>query len=79
MMVLFWGVVAGAVTAALLWKPFFGTLDDFVECLGYWFTPDAWSFLRGDGIDDFWAEFKLGIWLILSVSVGWSVVHFLRG
>ena len=68
-------LIGGGLTAAALWKPIFGSLDEFTECIGYWFTPDAWSFLNGDYWEDFMAELKIALWLVPSIAVGFGLHH----
>lgn len=66
-------VIGGLATAAALWKPIFGDMENFAECIGYWFTPDAWSFLNNEYWEDWWAELKLGIWILPSIGVGYGL------
>jgi len=40
----------------------------FFEALGYWFQPDSWSWLKGEGFDDFIAELKLFFFLALCAA-----------
>lgn len=37
----------------------FDNLEGFGESLKYSLTPDIFSWIRGEGIDDMWAELKL--------------------
>ena len=67
-------VVVAVATAIALWKPMFGNMENFAECIGYWFTPDAWSFLNNDYWEDCWAELKLGFWILSSGGVGYGGV-----
>ena len=67
------GIFCGLGTAALLFKPFFGDAEGFSECLWYSLKPDILSWLNGEGIDDWWAETKLGIWLLCGSAVGYGV------
>ncbi len=66
-------IIAGVVTLALLFKPFFGDKDHFFECVRFWFTPDLFSLFRGEYHQDWWAEMKLGAWLFLGGIVGFLV------
>ncbi len=56
--------------AAVLFRVFFDDLSDFLECVGYWFTPDIISLFRGEWAEDQWAEAKLFLYLGLSFGVG---------
>lgn len=42
----------------------FDDWDGFIEALRYYLTPDFWSWIRGEGIDDWWAEFKVAAFII---------------
>jgi putative exporter of polyketide antibiotics len=42
-------------------------LEDFGECLRFWFTPDILSMLRGQFTEDAWAELKLLYFVVLCV------------
>ena len=58
--------------------------DGFLEASRYWFQPGWLSFLRGEFMEDQWAQFKLIGWVVFSVvvtlllktSVTWLVIHF---
>jgi hypothetical protein len=65
-------VAAGLLVLVLLFKPIFGGLDGFMECVRFWFTPDVFSLFRGEWGEDFWAEMKLGIWLGLGAASGYA-------
>jgi len=56
-------------------KLIFGDLDSFLEALKYWFTPDMWSWFRGEGWADMMAEWKLG--LFLAICGGLVYVEYL--
>lgn len=66
------GIVAGLVILALLFKPFFGDADGFMECVRYWFRPDILSLFSGDYHRDRIAELKLGAWLLLGGAGGFA-------
>ena len=66
------GVVAGIAALALLFKPFFGDASGFWECLRFWLTPDIFSLFRGEWTEDWWAEMKLGFWLMCGGVVGFG-------
>lgn len=73
----FIGWSAGFFAAAILFKSFFKTKDDFFDCMRFWFTPDIISAFRGEFFDDHWAEFKLFIWVGLSICVGYGAYKLL--
>ena len=55
-------IVLGVLNLPLylyLGKFFFGSWDGFGEAIAFFFTPDVFSFFRGEGFDDLWAELKL--------------------
>jgi len=62
----YWVILIGANTPLYLlvgWA-IFKTWDGFFESVRYWITPDAWSWLRGEGVEDLWAELLLLAFLI---------------
>jgi hypothetical protein len=46
----------------------FGSKSEFLEALRYWITPDAWSLFKGQFWNDWDAEFKLGVFLVLCIG-----------
>ena len=66
------GIVTGLLVLVGLFKPIFGDLDDFYDCVKFWVTPDIISFFRGEGVDDYWAEMKLFLWLLLGIGSGYG-------
>lgn len=48
---------------------FFGSWDDFWSCVRFWLTPDFLSMIRGNYIDDWWAETKLWVWFIVCTGL----------
>ena len=44
----------------------FRSWGDFWEAIRYWFTPEVFSMFRGELMEDWWAEAKLGILVALS-------------
>ena len=67
------GVIAGLAILAILWKPFFGDLSGFLECLKFWFTPNIISVFRGEWHEDRWGSMKLLFWLLSGIVVGFAV------
>ncbi len=59
-------VVLGIVNIPVYWGlgwVLFRSLDDFLESIRFWLTPDLFSAFRGEFMDDWWAELKLGLWI----------------
>lgn len=67
------GVIAGIAVMALLFKPMFDDFDGFVECMRYAWAPDIWSWINGEGLEDMWAEMKLGFWWLCGIGAGFGV------
>ena len=64
------GIIVGFAVLVLLFKPFFGDASGFWECVKYWITPEIFSLFRGKLAEDWWAEMKLGAWLICGGIAG---------
>jgi hypothetical protein len=47
----------------LLGWVWFKDWEDFWESVRFWLTPDILSAIRGEFMDDWWAEMKLGFWM----------------
>ena len=41
----------------------FRSWENFFDAIRFWFTPDAWSFIQGEFLADWYAEAKLGLWV----------------
>ena len=52
-----------------LWYVMFKDWDDFTDSIRYILTPDIVSLFRGEAVEDFWAEMKAGIWVLLCLSL----------
>lgn len=63
-------LVTGAITFALLYKPFFGKEKDFWACVGYSFLPDFISWMDKNLQRDYGKSLKLGCFLALSIGAG---------
>jgi len=51
------------------WGKFlFNDWAGFLEALKFWLTPDSWSFLKGEAMDDWFAEMKLFVWVAGSIA-----------
>ena len=72
-MFLAFSIAVGLGTAAALWMLFFSDLDDFLECIRFWLTPDLWSWYKDEASEDWWAELRFGLWLLISAGVGLAV------
>jgi hypothetical protein len=46
-------------------KVLFGGWVEFLDAVKFWFTPDVFSLFRGEYADDFWAELKIGLFVVL--------------
>ena len=66
-------VTAGVGLLALLFKPFFGCKEEFIDCIKFWFTPDIISLFFGEYIKDRLSELKLGLWILLGAMAGAGV------
>lgn len=67
------GVFGGLAVAYMLYKLLFDTLDEFWDCVRFWFTPEIISLFRGQYYEDMWAELKLVIWLVVSIGCGYGI------
>jgi hypothetical protein len=76
-MIEFLAIFVGLVVLAVLFKPFFGDLKGFWDCLLYWLTPDIFSMLRGRWGEDIFSELKLFIWLACGGGAGYFVYKWL--
>lgn len=47
-----------------LGRVFFRDWDEFRESVRFWMTPDLISAFRGQYVEDWWAEAKLGLWVV---------------
>jgi hypothetical protein len=56
--------VANAPVFFVIGWVIFDDWEGFLESLKYLATPDWWSWLRGEGIEDWWAELKFFFWVI---------------
>ena len=64
-------------------RVFFPDWAELMEAIRYWFTPDMWSFFRGEFFEDFWAEIKLGLYFACCVGLVMgefgAIMQFLGG
>ena len=72
-------IAAGIADVFVVWglgKFFFGDLDGFGEAVFFWFKPDIFSWMSGEGGADFFAELKLALFLICCGAVGYGEFLF---
>ena len=53
----------------ILMEEFFGDIGNLKDSVWYWFTPDIISVLKGEFLEDKWAELKLGFYIGACSSV----------
>jgi len=76
-------IILAMLNIPLYWlmaKVFFKDLDDFLESVRFWFTPNIFSAFRGEYMDDLFAEMKLILWIGFSIGLvyweaGWLMDH----
>ena len=61
-------VVANVPLYLLLGHTFFGGWDGFLEALRFWLTPDVWSLFKGEYWEDWSAEMRLFIFVVVCVA-----------
>ena len=66
-------ILGGSAVGYMLYKLLFDTLDEFMDCVRFWFTPDIISLFRGQYYEDAWAEMKLILWLAISIGSGYGI------
>ena len=54
----------------------FDNWNGFVEAVHYCRQPDSWSWLRGEGLEDFFSEMKMLFWIVSCASLV-ALEHFL--
>lgn len=67
----YWAILIAANTPLYVligWIVFDGW-EGFLECVRFWLTPDIFSALRGEYVDDIWGELKLFYFLILCAGL----------
>lgn len=72
-MSVFLAILGGSAVGYMLYKLLFDTLDEFMHCVRFWFTPDIISLFRGQFYEDAWAEVKLILWLAISIGCGYGI------
>ncbi len=63
--------------ALILFRIFFDSFADFLDCLRLYFTPEIISVFRGEWHDSNWAYVKVLVWLGLSIGSGFIAHHSL--
>jgi hypothetical protein len=69
------GIIVGIIVLIILFKPFFGDLTGFWECVRFWLIPDIFSLIRGEWGEDLLAEMKLFLWLVCGGGTGYAVYN----
>lgn len=68
-------VIGAVVVMYFTFKLIFGCWEELSEALVFWLTPDSLSWFRGEGLDDFVAELKLGFWVLTGVGSYFGIMH----
>ena len=68
-----------AIITALASTVFVGNLiftdwGEFGDAIVYWLKPDVVSWFQGEGMEDFFAEFKLGFMAICGFATYWGIM-----
>ena len=58
--------VVNAPAYWMLYKLLFTNVDELVEAIRFYFTPDVISWVRGEYHEDLWAELKLAVLVFVS-------------
>ena len=61
-------VIGGIMVMYFTYKLIFGCWEELSGALTFWLTPDVFSWLRGEAMDDFFAEMKLVFWVLSGVA-----------
>ena len=69
------GVIAAITVMYFTYKLIFGCWDELSDALSFWLTPDIFSWIRGEAMDDFFAEMKLGVWILTGVATYWGMTN----
>ena len=73
-------IILGMLNIPLYWflgKVFFKDLDDFLESVRFWLTPNIFSAFRGEYWDDVFAEIKFMFWVGFSIAAVIGEAHWL--
>lgn len=55
-----------------LYRAIFDGLDDLIDSIKFYFSSDILDWLMGNREANFWAEFKLFIWLGMTGLIGYG-------
>ncbi|MCM8533249.1 MAG: hypothetical protein NE330_18920 [Lentisphaeraceae bacterium] len=66
-------VIAAIGSMLLVGKLIFTDLSDFGDAVAYWFKPDIFSWFQGEGMEDFFAELKLGFLALCGFGTYWAI------
>ncbi|WP_395377417.1 hypothetical protein [Marinicella sp. W31] len=70
-------ILAAVATLKLSFSWFFDDQEDLMESVRFWFTPDIISIFRGEFWRDELSSFKLIIWLMIGIGIGFATHRFL--
>ena len=70
-------ILAAVAALKFSFSWFFDDRDDLMESIRFWFTPDIISIFRGEFWQDEWSSFKLIIWLMIGIAIGFATHAFL--
>ncbi|MCA9304810.1 MAG: hypothetical protein KC996_11870 [Phycisphaerales bacterium] len=74
---LYWAILVFATLPLHLlagWA-IFDDLDGFYDSIVYFFKKDIKSYLKGEGVEDGWAELMLLIWLLMCAGFVFLAHH----
>ena len=66
-------IIVSLAVGYMLYKLLFDDLDEFLDCVKFWLTPDIISLFRGQYYEDMWAEIKLILWLAITIGCGYGI------
>lgn len=65
-------IVSAVIVGYMLFSVLFETKEEFIDCVKFWFTPDIVNLIRGQFYEDYWAEFKLWLWVAGTAGIGYG-------
>lgn len=71
------GIIAAVFVMYVTYKLIFGSWEELSEALGFWLTPDIFSWFRGEAMEDFFAELKLGVWIVSGLGSYFGVMSLI--
>lgn len=70
------GIIAGLITAAVLFYPLFKNTETFIACVMFWLKPNRWGNVQMFG-EEWWGETRIILWLVLSIAMAYGTDSFL--